>query len=149
MIEGSWVATFRHWLLHPLPSLFFNTSNTFQPSSFFADAVSHQFLSILLGTPTLIILDLDLMSFVFPASVCVQWQAAQVMHVNDFIYGSSLKFPGYLITLVLIRLPKSCIYCTKNTNNSLEKISQEYCKPATPLWAIPHFIFWLWFDCFA
>lgn len=65
--------------------------------------------------------------FLFP--LFVEIGRLPIPHLNDFISlirlrgsGSSLEFIGYLVMLVLIRIPTGRINCTKHTNNQQEKL---------------------------
>lgn len=65
--------------------------------------------------------------FLFP--LLVEIGRLPILHLNDFISlirlrgsGSSLEFIGYLVMLVLIRIPTGRISCTKHTNNQQEKL---------------------------
>lgn len=64
--------------------------------------------------------------------LCLLTVAARPFHIWTFPFlvlglspGSSLWFIGYLVVLVLNRIPRGCFNCAKHMNDEHEKIPQE------------------------
>lgn len=91
-------------------------------------------------------------AFIIPFPLFVDSGRPPIPHLNDSISpapaeagpSSSLWFIGYLVVLVLSRIPRGCFKCAKHMSDEHEKLPQESgpnCKPVTEVYAASLYAF--------